>query len=141
MDEYKILFLLRNHLEATPLQLGMVILSLNGQANRYVAINHICAILLSMKKKKSTFKLLYDECTTLPKSRGNGQLIRKVSVDHNDTVVRYNLVYINYNLCQVDNGRVLGYDNAHGLHHKHYMGHVEPIDFVSYEKIEDLFHR
>jgi len=94
-----------------------------------------------MKKKKTIIKTLYDECTTLPKSKGNGQLIRKVSVDNKNIVVRYNLVYINYNLCQVDNGRVLGYDNAHGLHHKHCMGSVEPIKFISYEVIEEHFQK
>ena len=61
--------------------------------------------------------------------------------DDKNIVVRYNLVYINYNLCQKDNGRVLGYDNAHGLHHKHDMGTVEPIEFIGYEKIEERFQR
>lgn len=32
-----------------------------------------------------------------------------------------------------DNGRVLGYDNAHGEHHRHYMGEVEAVDLPGYE--------
>lgn len=92
-----------------------------------------------MSKKKTIIRLLYDECTTLPKSKGNGQLIRKVSVDENDRIVRYNLAYINHNLCQLDNGRVLGYDNAHNYHHKHYMSREEPIKFINYEEIEKCF--
>jgi hypothetical protein len=31
------------------------------------------------------------------------------------------------------------YDNAHGYHHRHYMGVVEPIEFVSFEDIEARF--
>jgi hypothetical protein len=42
-------------------------------------------------------------------------------------------------ICQVDNGRVLGYDNTHGYHHKHYMGTVEPVEFFSFEQIEKKF--
>jgi hypothetical protein len=34
---------------------------------------------------------------------------------------------------------VVGYDNAHGLHHRHYFGSVEPIDFTSYEDVEERF--
>lgn len=50
-------------------------------------------------------------------------------------VTRYNIAYINWQLCQKDNGRVLGYDNAHGAgHHLHYMGKVTPVKFVSYQQ-------
>jgi hypothetical protein len=41
--------------------------------------------------------------------------------------------------CKLDNGRVVGYDNAHGYHHRHLMGHVAPIEFVSYEDVEERF--
>lgn len=47
-------------------------------------------------------------------------------------VVAYNLVYINLRRCRVDHGRVLGYDNSHGYHHRHFMGKVEPIEYTSY---------
>ncbi len=92
-----------------------------------------------MRKKRTKHKLIHDEYSTLPKSRGNGHLIRRVSVDDRNIITRYNLVYINHNLCGVDNGRVLGYDNAHGYHHRHYMGSVEPIKFVSFEETEERF--
>ncbi len=49
------------------------------------------------------------------------------------TVTRYALAYINHAICQVDNGRVLGFDNAHGYHHRHYMGKIKPVVYVSYE--------
>ena len=36
-------------------------------------------------------------------------------------------------LWALDNGRVLGYDNNHGHHHRHFMGQVEAVEFESYE--------
>jgi hypothetical protein len=55
-------------------------------------------------------------------------------------VTRYNIAYINWQLCQKDNGRVLGYDNAHGAgHHRHYMGKVTSVKFVTYQRtVEDF---
>jgi hypothetical protein len=35
---------------------------------------------------------------------------------------------------------VLGYDVAHGIHHRHIMGHVE-AKFSSYEKLSERFSR
>lgn len=54
-------------------------------------------------------------------------------------VTRYNLAYINPALCGVDHGRVLGYDNAHGYHHRHYMGQVEPVEHTSFEETAERF--
>lgn len=54
-------------------------------------------------------------------------------------VTRYNLAYINHSICQSDNGRVLGFDNAHGYHHRHCMGDVQPVEFTSYESTLDRF--
>jgi hypothetical protein len=54
-------------------------------------------------------------------------------------VTRYNLAYINHAICQGDNGRVLGFDNAHGYHHRHFMGNVEAVEFESYAAIAERF--
>lgn len=54
-------------------------------------------------------------------------------------VTRYNLAYINHALRSVDHGRVLGYDNAHDYHHKHFMGKVSPVEFISYEDTLEKF--
>jgi hypothetical protein len=86
-------------------------------------------------------KKIHDERHVITKRRGNGELRREVWVDETGTVTRYNLAYINRELYQGDNGRVIGYDNAHGFHHRHYFGEVEPVDFVSFEDIEDQFAR
>lgn len=56
-------------------------------------------------------------------------------------VVAYNLAYINLKRCRVDHGRVLGYDNSHGFHHRHFMGEVEAIEFRSYEALLERFIR
>jgi hypothetical protein len=39
----------------------------------------------------------------------------------------------------VDNGRVVGYDNAHGHGHRHFMGRVEPAEFSTYEDLNRRF--
>ncbi len=41
-----------------------------------------------------------------------------------------------------DNGRVLGYDNAHNFHHKHYFGEISEVDdFTSYQDLVERFER
>jgi len=58
-----------------------------------------------------------DDSMTLRSASGNtGQIREEVWVNPKGEVVRYNLAYINFHLCQTDNGRALGYDNAHGFH-------------------------
>jgi len=84
---------------------------------------------------------IYDDRHAIAKRRGNGELRREVWVDGAGAVTRYNLAYINHDLHQGDNGRVVGYDNAHGFHHRHYFGRVEPVEFVSFDDIEDQFAR
>lgn len=80
-----------------------------------------------------------DDTFTLSPKRGNGILRREVWVDKHGKVVRYNLAYIHHGITTKDNGRVVGYDNAHGYHHRHYMGKVESIEFTSFEDIEERF--
>ena len=54
-------------------------------------------------------------------------------------VLKYSLAYINPRICAVDNGRVLGYDNSHGRHHRHYMGQVSSVKFPGYEAQVERF--
>jgi len=94
------------------------------------------------KRRRSVIeKKVYDDTHHLPRSRGDGILRREVWIDSAGRVSRYNLAYINHRLCQVDNGRVIGYDNGHGYHHRHFFGKVEAVHFVSYEDIEDRFEK
>ena len=84
---------------------------------------------------------IHDERHVIARRRGNGELRREIWVDKAGRVTRYNLAYINHSLYQGDNGRVVGYDNAHGYHHRHHFGVVASVDFVSFEDIEEQFER
>jgi len=77
----------------------------------------------------------------LPKARGGGVLRREVWVDERGRVIRYNLAYINPLIYAGDNGRVLGFDSAQGIHHRHYMGKVEAVSFDNFEAIARRFER
>ena len=81
-----------------------------------------------------------DESHKIADKRGNGKLRREVWVDDvTKKVTQYNLAYINHHIHSGDNGRVVGYDNAHDGHHRHYFGTVLPVDFVSFEDTEARF--
>jgi len=85
-------------------------------------------------------KKLIDRIDRVSRKRGNGILRREVWIETSTgAVTRYNLAYINHNIFPGDNGRVLGFDNKHGFHHRHSMGTVEEISFASYEAVEQLF--
>lgn len=73
--------------------------------------------------------------------KGNGILKYIVSIDKKGKITRYSLSYINFNIYTGDNGRVLGYDNCHGYHHRHYMGNENAIEFLSFEDIKDRFEK
>ena len=77
-----------------------------------------------------------DERSYLSKAKGGGVLRREIWVDGRGGVVRYNIAYINHALHAGDNGRVLGYDSAHGHHHRHYRGDVTTVEFDTFEKVE-----
>jgi hypothetical protein len=86
--------------------------------------------------------LLEQERFELKLKSGGGLLSYEVwgYQENGKTVVtRYNLAYINHSICHVDNGRVLGFDNAHDYHHRHYMGEVTAVEFISYEAILEVF--
>lgn len=61
-------------------------------------------------------------------------LVRGEAWAEDGVIMKYNLAYINHLICQEDNGRVLGYDNAHGYHERHYMGTATKVDCESYIK-------
>ena len=72
---------------------------------------------------------------------GIGVLREEVWVDDNDEISRYNLALILSHLFAADKGRVLGFDNAHGVHERHFMGQVEACDFTDYATIAARFFR
>ena len=91
--------------------------------------------------KKPSETLLEQERFELRPMSGEGILSFEVwgYLQKGVTVVtRYNLAYINHSIYQMDNGRVLGFDNAHDYHHRHYMGDVQTVEFISYEATLEL---
>jgi hypothetical protein len=72
-------------------------------------------------------------------ANGGGLLRWEVWVDEDNRVARYNLAYINALIYAADNGRVLGYDSAHGQHHRHFKGEVTEVNYLSFEQIEERF--
>ena len=76
----------------------------------------------------------------IPKRLGGGKLKELVERElPSKKVVRYSLAYINPMIFTGDNGRVLGYDNEHGHHHRHYMGKVSPVAFTTWEDMRRRF--
>lgn len=94
-----------------------------------------------MDKKKSSKKhiKLVDDTVKLPEKQGNGILKFSISKDKKGKIARYSFAYINFNIYTGDNGRVLGYDNCHGHHHRHFMGETHSVDFFNFEDIQNRF--
>jgi hypothetical protein len=82
-----------------------------------------------------------DERFYLSSAKGGGMLRREIWVDRLGRVVRYNLAYVNHLIYAGDDGRVLGYDSAHGRHHRHYRGKVTTVRFETFEQIEARFQK
>ena len=80
------------------------------------------------------------EVARLTGKRRGGCLKREVRVEDGQ-VTKYVLAYINPRVCSADNGRVLGYDNQHGYHHRHFMGQIEPFEFTTYQELVERFQR
>jgi hypothetical protein len=68
-----------------------------------------------------------DESIVVRCTAGDGVIREEMWEDVQGNVVRYNLAFINFHLFSRDNGRVLGYDTAHGQLHRHFAGSVEII--------------
>jgi hypothetical protein len=76
----------------------------------------------------------------LSKKLGGGKLKELIEQEVlSGKVLHYSLAYINPLIYAKDNGRVLGYDNAHGYSHKHYMGVITHEPFTSWEELRIKF--
>lgn len=94
---------------------------------------------MDKRKKPAKHIKAVDDTVTIPIKQGNGILRYTVNTDVKGNIVRYSLAYINPYLSTADNGRVLGFDNCHGYHPRHYMGKEENINFNTYEEIAERF--
>ena len=86
---------------------------------------------LSMGRQVKLRKVTDDEAR-FRCAGGIGILREEIWVNSKDEVAKYNLALILPHLSSVDNGRVLGFDNAHGPHERHCNGAIEPIQFRGY---------
>ena len=90
-------------------------------------------------KKTRRLRKIVDETTQVRCALGKGVIREEVWQDSRGVVAKYNLAFINHALCAEDNGRVVGYDNNHGDHHRHFAGAEEKFGFISYEKLLERF--
>jgi len=89
-------------------------------------------------KKKNYIKII-DEKFIVPYDKGGG-IIKFEAWEYENHIVKYNMVYVNKNIFPNDNGRVMGYDNSHNFHHKHYFGEIYELDdFVNYQELVQRF--
>ena len=89
-------------------------------------------------KKKSSAKTTTSEIHRL-RGKRKGALLKEQVWLADEKVVAYSLAYINLRRCSADNGRVLGYDNSHDYHHRHFMGEVEVTEFTTYAALVERF--
>jgi hypothetical protein len=98
-----------------------------------------------MKRKmagKLKFKKVVAEQFPIKPKRGGG--IVKIDAWENNQrkVVKYSMAYINHQIFAEDNGRVLGYDNTHNYHHRHYFGEISEVEnFTSYQELVKRFEK
>jgi len=73
------------------------------------------------------------------KGKRKGAVLKEQVWFEDGQLVAYSLAYINLKRCRVDHGRVLGFDNSHGYHHRHFMGEVEAVSFTTYAALAERF--
>ena len=93
---------------------------------------------MSKKKGKSDEVVARENIVRLKGKRKGGYLKESVRMV-NGEVVGYSLAYVNPRLSSVDNGRVLGYDNAHAYHHRHFRGEVTEVEFNGFDELVSSF--
>jgi len=94
------------------------------------------------KRARSKFKKVVSEQFPVKPKRGGGLIKIEAWENDNNEIVKYSMAYINHQVFSGDNGRIIGYDNTHNFHHKHYLGEISEVyDFVSYENLLKRFEK
>jgi hypothetical protein len=88
---------------------------------------------------KSRMRKIIDEEALVSCASGPGLVREEVWEDGSGRIVRYNLAFINHFMSGKDNGRVLGYDNAHAIPHRHFYGTVETVEAGAYDALLERF--
>ena len=95
---------------------------------------------MAKPRKGTPLKKVVDERFSIHRKKGGGLVRVEAWENELGLVEKYAITYVNPSLPSDENGRVLGYDNAHDYHHRHYKGKIYPVmDFVSYEDIVNRF--
>jgi len=96
--------------------------------------------MVKRKSQKIKFKKVVSEQLPVNIKRGGGLLKIEAWENEKGEIVKYSMAYINHLIFSGDNGRVLGYDNTHNFHHKHYFGEIsEILDFTTYQELVERF--
>ena len=91
------------------------------------------------KSKNKNYIKVIDEQFIVPHEQGGG-IIKFEAWEYENRIIKYNMVYINKNIFPNDNGRVMGYDNSHNFHHKHYFEQITQLDnFINYQELVKRF--
>lgn len=92
-------------------------------------------------RRKADLRKDTDYVTRFRCAGGIGILLEEVWVNAKNEVVKYNLAFLLPHVFAQDNGRVLGYDNAHGVHERHHEGSVEIVRFKDYPTTATRFYK
>lgn len=93
------------------------------------------------KPKKAKDLIRYAPPDTKIPARLGGGILKELHEQDRKTgeLRRYALAYVNPAIFSGDNGRVLGYDNAHGYPHRHFMGTITREPTLSWREIRARF--
>ena len=95
-------------------------------------------------KKTGTVKLKKVVTEQFPVNPKRGGGIVKIEAWENEkgAIVKYSMAYVNPLIFSGDHGRVIGYDNTHDFHHKHYLGEISEVnDFSNYQELVNRFEK
>ncbi len=108
--------------------------------NIFLVSDKIIVAMVKKGKKTKGYEKVINEVYPLSEKRGGGIIKIEAWEDTNGKIAKYSMAYINHFLYSDDNGRVLGYDNAHSYHHKHYFGEIISVeDFKGYQELVERF--
>ncbi len=96
--------------------------------------------MVNIGKGRRPFQKVVNEIFPVKEKMGGGVIKIEAWEDSEGNIAKYSMAYINHSIFADDNGRVLGYDNTHDYHHKHYFGEIIPVDdFTTYQDIVERF--
>jgi hypothetical protein len=93
-------------------------------------------------KGKIGFHKIVSEQFPINPRKGGGILKIEAWENEKGKIVKYSIAYINHHIFSGDNVRVIGYDNSHDTHHRHYFGQISEVtDFICYQDLIERFEK